>query len=265
MSIKDNTFKVTVAGEELNVRYLCPEGNDNARTTLVLLHEALGSVIQWRDFPEVLLDITGLPVLLYDRCGFGESQSLTEPRGLDYFEREVSSLELLLRACEVDKPILLGHSDGATIALLFAATYPERISAVISEAAHLYVEDETINGITEVVKRWETTDMRQKLERYHGKKAENVFRAWADTWLNPLFRDWTIEARMPEVTCPVLAIQGVDDEFGTEQQLQTISSRISGPCRSSVINACGHIPHHQARAAVLDEITAFLGDVHNAA
>lgn len=124
------------------------------------------------------------------------------------FDRELLSLDDLLQSCGVKRPLLFGHSDGATLALLYAAAYPDRPLAVVSEAAHLFVEEETLSGILEAVQRWQNSDLRERLERYHGEKTESVFAAWAEAWLDPAFRNWNIEAQMKLIRCPVLAIQG---------------------------------------------------------
>ena len=263
MKITDRTFMVSAAGEQLQVRLLKPESlvPDDSTPTLVLLHEALGSIAQWRDFPEALVKTTGLPTLIYDRCGFGGSQPIETPRGLDYLAREVESLDHLLSACAVTKPLLLGHSDGATIALLYAATFPERPLAVISEAAHLFVEEETLTGIKAAVERWRTTDLRQKLARYHGANADKVFFAWTETWLDPAFREWNVEVQIKHIVCPILAIQGEDDEFGTVQQVDSITALVSGSCQIRMIAACGHTPHYEAKDVVLAEMTNFIGDL----
>ena len=263
MTIVERTDMMSVAGEQLQVRLLHPqvlEDSDKA-PMLIFLHEALGCIEQWRDFPEALVGATGLPALIYDRCGFGGSQPLAVPRGLDYMQREVASLDALLTAYAVATPLLVGHSDGATLALLYAAAFPERPQAVISEAAHLFVEDETLVGIRDAVERWRTTDLPAKIERFHGVKASQVFSAWTETWLNPDFREWNIEAEMKHIRCPVLAMQGVDDDFGTERQLQAIRSGVSGPCRTRLLPACGHTPHREARDEVLAEMTDFIAEL----
>lgn len=261
MTLRERTFIETVAGERLQVRQLSPDDTGGNQPTLVFLHEALGCIAHWRDFPAALVDATGLPALLYDRCGFGGSQPLETPRGRDYLERELASLDALLQRCAVRRPLLVGHSDGATLALLYAASFPDRVAGVVSEAAHLFVEEETLVGIRQAVERWKSTDFKDKLARYHGAKTEQVFSAWTETWLDPRFRSWNIEARMPSVRCPVLALQGDADEFGTVQQLKAICSGVGGPCQTRLIAACGHTPHHQARAEVLAAMVAFIGGI----
>lgn len=264
MTHDERTFQVTVAGETLQVQRITPPAVEEEGMTLVLLHEALGSIAQWRDFPVALVQATGLPALVYDRCGFGQSQPLPAPRELPYLEREVASLKALLELCDVKRPLLVGHSDGGTLALLFAAAFPGQVEAIISEAAHLFVEDQTLVGIREVVARWEQGDLKQKLERYHGDKTEQVFRAWAGTWLEPGFRSWNIEALMADVTCPVLAIQGCDDRFATVRQLDAICDGLAGRAERCLIEACAHAPHHEARATVLEHVTTFIAGLDGA-
>lgn len=260
MKINDQTFMVTASGERLQVRLLQPEGLDPAAgpATLVFLHESLGCIAQWRDFPQTLVEATGLPALVYDRCGFGGSQPLEVQRGLNYQEREVECLHDLLHVCAVTRPLLVGHSDGATLSLLYAATFPEHPLAVISEAAHLFVEEETLAGIRAAVERWHSTDFRERLMRTQGEHTDRVFFAWTDTWLDPGFRSWSISERMRDVSCPVLAIQGEEDEYGTIKQIESIAAGVSGSCRTRLIPGCGHIPHREARDEVLAEMTSFI-------
>ena len=260
MKIEERTFMVAAGGEMLQVRRFWPFGSteNSAALTLVLLHEALGSIDQWRDFPQALVAATGIPVLAYDRCGFGGSQPLMTPRGDDFFDRELLSLDDLLQSCRIERPVLFGHSDGATIALLFAAVYPDRTVAVISEAAHLFVEEKTLTGIRETVQRWQNSDMRERLGRYHGEKVETVFSAWAEAWLDPAFRTWNIEKQMARIVCPVLALQGEDDEYGTRRQLDAIRTGVSGDSRIRLLPGCGHTPHREAKTEVLAETAAFI-------
>ena len=228
MTIVDRTFMVTAAGERLQVRQLQPEGlvAEANSATLVFLHESLGCIAQWRDFPQALVEATGLHDLLH--------------------------------VCAVIRPLLVGHSDGATLSLLYAATFPEHPLAVISEAAHLFVEEETLAGIRSAVERWHTTDFRERLMRSQGEHTDRVFSAWTETWMDPAFRNWSIVARMPDVSCPVLALQGEEDEFGTIKQLESISASVGGTCRTRLIPDCGHIPHRETQVEVLAEMTDFI-------
>jgi pimeloyl-ACP methyl ester carboxylesterase len=227
--------------------------------TLVFLHEGLGSIGQWRDFPLLVSRATGLPALLYDRWGHGKSDPLTGARRVRYMHDEaLATLPELLHQLHVEKTILIGHSDGGSIALIFAAEHREKVSGIVTAAAHVFVEDITIRGIREAVRVFETTNLRDRLRPYHGDSTESMFRGWADIWLAPEFRNWNIEEYLPAVTSPVLAIQGENDEYGTPAQVDAIVRQVSGPVESLLIPDCGHIPHLQARERVLSEVTAFI-------
>ncbi len=229
---------------------------------LVFLHEGLGSIGQWRDFPEKLCEKTGCPALVYDRCGHGTSDPLTESRRPDYLHDEaLLSLPEVLKQCVIDKPIFIGHSDGGSIAIIYAGTYPQKVTGIITEAAHVFVEDVTVDGIKRAVEVYESTDLRTRLARFHGSNTELMFRGWADIWLSPEFRDWNIENYLPNVTCPLLAVQGRDDEYGTPVQVEAIVGKVAGQARGLMIENCGHIPHIQAREKVFAEMVNFISAI----
>jgi pimeloyl-ACP methyl ester carboxylesterase len=199
---------VTAAGHRLRAQWLggprAPDGR-----ALVFLHQGLGSIPQWRGFPAALCQATGLPGLAYERWGFGGSEALVLPRPADHLDVEAErALPEVLGACAIARPVLIGHSDGGTIALLHAAAFPDRVAACITEAAHVFVEDIGRQAIRGVMARWQSGDLRARLAKYHGPNTEAMFRGWAETWLGPEFRDWTMEARLPAITCPTLVIQG---------------------------------------------------------
>ena len=229
---------------------------------LVFLHEGLGSIGQWRDFPEKLCEKTGCPALVYDRWGHGTSDPLTESRRPDYLHDEaLLSLPEVLKQCVIDKPIFIGHSDGGSIAIIYAGTYPQKVTGIITEAAHVFVEDVTVDGIKRAVEVYESTDLRTRLARFHGSNTELMFRGWADIWLSPEFRDWNIENYLPNVTCPLLAVQGRDDEYGTPVQVEAIVGKVAGQARGLMIENCGHIPHIQAREKVFAEMVNFISAI----
>ncbi|CAK0779756.1 Alpha/beta hydrolase [Azospirillaceae bacterium] len=236
-----------------------PPPNAPSSPVLVFLHEGLGSIELWRDFPERLAAAVELPALIYSRAGFGRSSPLTTPRDIRYLEREASeSLPTLLETLNINHPILIGHSDGGSIALLYAAQQNgPRPLGVIAEAAHVFVEDISITGIRNAVKAWQTTDLPQKLARRHNHP-EAVFRAWSDTWLAPWFRSWNIERALATVTCPTLIIQGDDDEYGTSAQVEAIRRAVAGPAQTLMIPHCGHTPHRDQPDVVCDAITKFI-------
>ena len=256
-------FTILADGRRLAVRLLlgpaaATEGA--VRPTLVFLHEGLGSIAQWRDFPAALCRRTGLPGLVYDRWGFGGSAPLPLPRPVDYLTREAErSLPAVLEACSVTRPLLVGHSDGGSIALLYAAAFPRQPVACITLAAHVFVEEVSLDGIRAAARAWREGDLRQRLERYHGAKTEAMFRGWTETWLRPDFRDWNMLGRLPAITCPLLVIQGEDDEYGTAAQVEAIVRGAGGPASPLMLPACGHQPHLQQHEAVLDAVADFIG------
>ncbi|MBU0724891.1 MAG: alpha/beta hydrolase [Alphaproteobacteria bacterium] len=230
--------------------------------TLVFLHEALGSIRLWRDFPAALVAATGLPALVYERPGHGCSDPLSLPRGKEYLHIEAEQvLPQVLAAAGVDRPLLVGHSDGGSIALLYAAAFPDRAVAVITEAAHVFVEDVTVAGVRQATELYRTTDLPQRLAKYHGSNTDILYRAWAETWTSEAFRDWNIEDRLPRITCPLLVLQGQDDEYATLRQVDAICTGSGGPATPLAIPDCAHEPHRQQRAAVLAAMTDFVARV----
>ena len=229
---------------------------------LVFLHEGLGCIELWRDFPQQLCEMLKLPGLIYERKGYGGSDKFTGRWAKDYLETEARVyLPEILKACGIRDAILIGHSDGGSVALIGAALYEEFIRAVITEAAHIFVEDITLDGIRRTVKAFETTNLQEKLARYHVDNTETAFWRWADTWLAPDFRDWNIEAYLPKITCPLLLIQGKDDEYATIAQIEGIAAKVSGPVETKLIPGSAHVPHFQARESVLKEMLRFISGV----
>ena len=249
---------IRAAGHRLRAMRLGPAAAPDA-PTLVFLHEGLGSIPQWRDFPEALCRATDLPGLVYERWGYGGSDAVTLPRPEDFLEREAEdALPEVLAACGVARPVLIGHSDGGTIALLFAAAFPEHPVGIITEAAHVWLDEVTLSGLTEVAARWRDTDLPARLARHHGANTETMFRGWSETWLRPERRSWSITGRLGRIVCPVLAIQGADDEHGLPAQLDASVAGVSGPAERFLVPGCGHVPHHQAREPVLARMAAFI-------
>lgn len=249
---------VTVAGHRLRVAQIGHRDGRGGTPTLVFLHEGLGSILHWRDVPQMLVAATGLPALVYDRWGFGGSEPLMLPRTDDYLDREAEALGELLAACGIADHILVGHSDGGTIALLHAARGPAGLRGLVVEAAHVFVEDCTIAGIERAAAAWRDTDLPRRLARYHGDKAESVFRGWAETWLRPSFRDWDMTDRLPAIGCPALVLQGAEDEYGTPAQVEAIAAGVAGRVETLLIADCGHTPHFEAWDVVLPAITRFV-------
>lgn len=258
---QEGDFSIRVDQAVLRCRRLLPEkeaygGNGPC---LVFLHEALGCVEMWKAYPERLCQQTGLPGLLYDRRGHGASDPLQGPRQLDYLNREAEEvLPDLLRKLEIDQPILVGHSDGGTIALLFAARFPEWPCCAVTEAAHVFVEEVTRQGIRAALSSYHHTDLERKLAKYHGSKSGDLFRAWSGIWLSDAFSSWNMLREIPSIRCPLLVIQGEDDEYGTREQVDRIVGLSSGPATRLLLSGCGHIPHLEAQNRVLQSTGEFI-------
>ncbi len=225
--------------------------------TLVFLHEGLGSIGQWRDFPARIASETGLPAIVYARYGYGQSDVLQQPFGIDFMHREaLESLPEFLRLLKVERPLLVGHSDGASIALIYAgAGHP--LEGLVAMAPHVFVEDISIAGIRAARQAFETTALRQRLARYH-RDPEKTFRGWNDVWLVPAFRNWNIESFLPAIKCPLLAIQGHADEYGSMAQLDAIARGVSGPVTLLKLEHSGHSPHKDQADVVARAIVAFV-------
>lgn len=231
---------------------------DALAPTLVLLHEGLGSVSLWRDFPDRLAATTGAPVLVYSRLGYGASDRKPEPFDLDFMHREaLEALPAVLDQLNVREPILVGHSDGASIALIHAGRAQRPVKAVILEAPHVFVEEETLAGIRATDRVWATTDLKTRLTRHH-QDPEHTFALWRDIWLDPRFPAWNIEDVLPGVTAPVLAIQGADDEYGTWAQVDAVAAQVSGPVETLRLADCKHSPHRDQPDAVLAAMADFV-------
>ena len=244
--------QVVAAGHALEFQWI-----EGTGPPLVFLHEGLGSIGQWRDFPALVANVTGCSTLLYDRYGYGQSDVLKEARvGVDFMHREaLTFLPEVLASLKIEKPVLVGHSDGASIALIHAGRHPVRGVAVM--APHVFIEDICIDSIEKAKRQFETTDLPERLGKYH-RDARKTFHLWADAWLDPAFGDWNIEAYLPGIKCPVLAIQGEGDEYGTMAQLEAIKRQVGGPCELVKLPDCGHSPHKDQPERVLTSLSEFI-------
>jgi len=231
---------------------------DPARPTLVFLHEGLGSAGLWRDFPDKVAARLGARALVYSRFGYGHSDGLLAKRTSQFMHEEaLDFLPPLLDRLGIERPLLVGHSDGASIALIHAAAAGRPVAGLVLMAPHVFVEPICVASITRIRETYRTTDLRARLAKHHAH-VDDAFLGWADTWLAPEFLAWSIEDLLPRVTVPMLLIQGLDDEYGTLAQLDRIEARAQGATTRLVLADCGHAPQRDQEAAVLEAIVAFV-------
>lgn len=248
---------LTAGGRPLRIEYEWAGSAPASAPLLVFLHEGLGSVAMWRDFPARLCDAAGVRGLVYSRPGYGRStpRPADEHWSPDFMHvqaREV--LPALLHAVGVrERPWLFGHSDGGTIALLHAAAFPEAVQGVIVLAPHIFVEEISVTSIRQAREAYLGTDLRQRLARYHDDP-DSAFFGWNDVWLDAAFRSWNIEDELGTIRCPLLAIQGLDDEYGTLEQVRGIARRVP-QARLLELAACGHSPHRDQPEAVIGAVS----------
>lgn len=233
---------------------------DVAMPVLVFLHEGLGSVGLWKDFPDRVAAATGLPALVYSRLGYGGSDPCTLPRPITYMHTEgEANLPDLLQALGIGRHILVGHSDGASIALIYAGAQPrENLLGLAVLAPHVFCEEVSVASIRAAGRAYAEGDLRGRLEKYHGANVDVAFRGWCDSWLNPDFLRWNIEAYVDAITVPVLAIQGQDDEYGTGAQIDSIAARARGGAETLLLPGCGHSPQRDQPEAVLQALARFI-------
>jgi len=230
------------------------------RPTLVFLHEGLGSVAMWRDFPGRVAHAASCDAVVYSRYGYGRSDPLAEDRAPRYMHDEaLAALPALLDALAIDRPILVGHSDGGSIALILAGSGLRPLTAVVTLAAHVLVEDVSVASIAAAKTAYATTDLRARLARYHAD-ADSAFLGWNRVWLAPEFRAWNIEEYLARIECPVLAIQGEDDEYGTMEQMRRIGAQVR-EVELLALPDCGHSPHRDRPEAVTGAISRFVDRV----
>ena len=253
--------RVVVDGAALDAHFTPPAAwASPAAAPLVFLHEGLGSVDLWRDFPDAVRARAGGPAtLVYSRRGYGRSDRAELPRPVTYMHHEASVvLPAVLARFGLDDPVLVGHSDGASIALLYAgAGHPVR--ALVLIAPQVFVEDVTVAAIAEARDAYAATDLRARMAHHHDD-VDATFRGWNDIWLDPAFRSWNIEASLPGVTCPVLLVQSAADPYGTAAQLDAIETGVAGPVRRLLTPTPGHAPHLDDREPTLDAVAAFLAE-----
>jgi pimeloyl-ACP methyl ester carboxylesterase len=226
---------------------------------IVLLHDSLGSVDQWRDFPEALAGATGREVIAYDRLGFGKSTRRWEQPSVHFVSEEaLTFFPALRRALGIQRLVLFGHSVGGAMALVIAASQREACEAVITEAAQAFVEPCTLSAMRAAKAQFGDPEQLARIARWHGDKARWVLDAWTEVWLSPEFSSWSLDQHLGKVRCPVLAIHGDSDEYGSVEFPRRITRGVAGPSQLAILEHCGHVPHRARREEVLQLTSAFL-------
>jgi pimeloyl-ACP methyl ester carboxylesterase len=256
MQTLNPTGSLTIGASDLEYRMIGPTPED--APTIVMLHEGLGSAGLWGDFPEKLQAATGAGVFAYSRAGYGASTRTKLPRPLDYMHIEAKEvLPKLLDAIGFRRGLLVGHSDGASIAAIYAGSRQDhRVQGVAMIAPHFVVEDISVTSIAEIKKAYETTDLKAKLARWH-KDVDNAFHGWNGAWLDPKFRIWDISEYLAYIRVPVAILQGADDQYGTIRQVEIAEQECYCPVDVTIIPAAGHSPHREAPGATLNAISEF--------
>jgi pimeloyl-ACP methyl ester carboxylesterase len=264
-----------VLGQRLEYRRIGPRPDD--APTIVFLHEGLGCLGMWRDFPDRLVSATGCGALVYSRIGYGASDPVRGPRPVRFMHDEaLDVLPAVIERFKLEEVILFGHSDGASIAVVYAGAGSGKCSrnlsggpcgppsplapvrALVLEAPHVFVEPICIESIARIAREYETTRLRERLARHHGGNTDSMFRTWTEVWLTPEFRRWNIEEYLSAIQSPVLVVQGEDDEYGTLRQVDAVVTQVRGPAESLVLAHCGHSSHSDQPGEVLEAAGRFV-------
>ena len=258
MDIRVTDSNLAIRGGNIFARQWAAEDNENI--PIVLLHDSLGSVDLWRDFPALLSITLSRRVIAYDRLGFGKSSPRAELPSVDFIGEEARVyFPQIARALELDEYVLFGHSVGGAMALNIAAEDPNRCKAVITEAAQAFVEERTLSGIRAAREAFEDEGQVARLTRWHGERAQWVLDAWTRVWLSPEFRSWSLDPCLDRIECPVLAIHGDADEYGSVEFPRRITEGVRGPSQMELLVSCGHVPHREKTGEVLRLVRTFIG------
>jgi pimeloyl-ACP methyl ester carboxylesterase len=259
MAVRTDDIFVNAPGGKLFARVWGGPELLRAVPPIILVHDSLGSVELWRDFPAMLATVTGHPVIAYDRLGFGKSDPHPDRLEIAFVRNEArSSIPALRAAFEIDRMILFGHSVGGAMAVVAASRFADAAVAVITESAQAFVEDRTLTAIRDAKSAFEAPGQIERLKRYHGDKAAWVLNAWTETWLHPEFATLALDTYLRRLRCPALAIHGDRDEYGSSAHPQRIAEIAPTPTDLVIIDDCGHVPHREKPEVVLRAVSAFL-------
>jgi pimeloyl-ACP methyl ester carboxylesterase len=251
-----------VPGGSIFVRKWKPDAA-STNSPIVLLHDSLGSVDQWRDFPKALAQSLKRPVIAYDRLGFGKSSARSGVPSTRFVEEEAEVyFPAICNAMGATRFSLFGHSVGGGMAIMIAAAQSSNCECVITESAQAYVEQRTLDGIRAAKEMFDRPEQFSKLVRWHGDKAQWVLDAWSKTWLSPAFTSWSLESYLSKVQCPALAIHGDMDEFGSTEFPARIANGVQRPSQVAILEKCGHVPHRERQDEVVRLVSSFMAKIH---
>ena len=262
MSLPGSQGFLEADGRRLEYRWV---GRRSATPTLVFLHEGLGCLAMWRDFPERVAEATGLGVFVYSRAGYGRSDAVDLPRPVRYMHHEgLVVLPQVLEQAGIKRTVLVGHSDGGSIAIVYAGSLeqPHRLQGLILLAPHVFNERICVESIRAAREEYLKGNLRHRLSRYHGERVDNAFWGWNDVWLHPEFWHWNIEEYLSGIRVPAIVIQGQEDAYGTARQVEALEAGLAGPLRRVMLADCGHSPHKDRPAATLEAMVSFLSGLN---
>lgn len=249
---------IKIDGKRLEIKWHGPPPSE--ALTLVFLHEGLGCADMWRDFPARLAAATGCGAMVYSRLGYGRSDACTLPRPVSFMHHEgLKVLPELLETAGIKTCVLIGHSDGGSISIVYAGGTPARpLKGLITEAAHVFCEELSVQSICEAKERYLNGDLRKKLAKYHGDNVDCAFWGWNGVWLDPDFMQWNLEEFLPGIKVPMLAIQGKEDQYGTPAQLEAIAKQAGGGIKPLILPDCAHVPHIDQTEATFQAMQDFI-------
>ncbi len=258
------TQYLKIDGRKLECQWHNPQSQSNP--ALVFLHEGLGCTRLWRDFPQKLSQQTGCPAFVFSRFGYGDSDACLLPRKVNFMHTEaLTVLPRVLQAAGIKDHIIVGHSDGGSIGIIYAGTpLASQLKGLVTAAAHVFCEKITVESIFQAKINYEQGNLKKGLEKYHGKNTRYAFRGWNDVWLNPVFMHFNIEKYLPKIQVPMLALQGRKDQYGTLLQLDAISKK-ANRVQANIIENCKHSPHLEQESQVLETMTHFILSILNKA
>jgi pimeloyl-ACP methyl ester carboxylesterase len=260
------TQYLQIGSKKIEVQWHKSHGVQKDVPVLIFLHEGLGCIRMWKDFPKALAAKTGCPALVFSRLGYGKSDPSPLPWKINFMHNQaIKVLPQIIQKAQIKKFILIGHSDGGSIGIIFSGSPQLKdlkgLQGLITEAAHVFCEDMTVECIKQAKINYESNNLKQGLEKYHGSNTENAFRGWNDVWLNPQFMQWNIEKYLKKIRVPMLSLQGKDDQYGTKKQIISIKSHVKN-IKTYMVDHCRHSPHNDQPEIILKTMARFIEKIN---